>query len=146
MRSFNFLGLDRTEAAFGLIGLSLATGSIIFAVGMVTAPDREPEIVGIEHLAIYAKPSRASQPRPGEPAAGVDYTPIGSTRRYAERILPGYEVLDAKPDGATIRSPEGRVIRVTPGARLAGVGGVASIHLRDGKWVIITQAGLIRER
>jgi hypothetical protein len=147
MRFLKIRPAEPLDAGLRLVGVSLAGGSLAFAFHMTTAPDRAPEIAGIEHLAIYARPASSTALQKGRAVRDVDFTPIGSTRSaHPERILPGYEILEADGQSATIRLPEGRVTRVTSGSRLAGLGAVSSIKQRGGKWAIVTQAGLILER
>lgn len=142
-----FSGVDRTDAALGLAGVTLATGSAVFAAQMVLSPDRKPEISGLEHFAIYARPSLSSARQESRSAPGVDYTPVGATRRgNAAPRMTDYEILEATQASALLRLPEGRITRVSTGTRLPGLGAVVSIARRNGKWMIVTRAGAIMER
>lgn len=140
--------VDKTELALRFAGVALASGSVAFATHMMGAGDRRPQITGVEHLAIYARPATSKAQRARvDPREKVDFTPVGAIRKDAPEIVLGdFELIGAAPGAATIRTPQGRVARVAPGARLAGVGAVLSIERRGGKWVVATQAGLIRER
>jgi hypothetical protein len=139
---------DPIDAALKFSGVALAGGSLVFALSMMSTPDRTPGINGMEHLAIYAKPARHVAIRQPAPAApNIDYTPTGSTRKsLPPSIMIGYEFLEGSPTGALIRLPSGRVMRVAPGQPIAGLGAVTAIRQRQGKWVVVTQAGSIRER
>jgi hypothetical protein len=147
MRARQFFRIDTTDFILRSAGVALAGGSLAFAAHMLGDPNRRPEIVGMEHLAIYAKPARPA-PRPETLArAEIDYTPVGATRgAFSEIDVVGFDLIEAAPGQAVIRTPQGRVTRVAPGARLAGVGAILSIQRRDGKWIVATQAGLIRQR
>jgi hypothetical protein len=151
MRFRSIPRVDPIDAALKFSGVALAGGSLVFASSMILAPDRTPAINGIEHLAIYAKPARhvaIRQPKPGAPAApNIDYTPTGSTRKsLPPSIMIGYEFLEGSPTSALIRLPSGRVMRVARGQPIAGLGAVTAIRQQQSKWVVVTQAGSIRER
>lgn len=143
----NFFRIDGTDVLLRATGVALAGGSLTFAAHMTADPDRKPQIVGVEHLAIYAKPATSAARRAQlEARAGVDYTPVGSTRSaFPDSNLVGFDLIEAASGRATIRTPQGRVTRVSSGAKLAGVGEIVSIHQRNGKWVVVTQAGLIQQ-
>lgn len=148
MRVRSFFRVDATDTALRSVGVALAGGSLAFAAHMLSEPDRKPGIVGLEHLAIYAKPTTSTARRPQTLARGqIDYTPVGATRGvFSEVNVAGFDLVDAAPGRAVLRTPQGRVTRVAAGERLAGVGEIFSIERRDGKWVVATQAGLIRQR
>lgn len=134
---------DVAESILRLLGVGLACGSLVFAAHMTSGPGRSPQIVGMEHLAIYSRPSifRAQRMR----GPGVDFTPIGSTSRSAPDVfLVEYEILEANGATALLRLPGGQIARVAPGARLAGLGEIVSIYRRDGQTTIVTEKGLIR--
>lgn len=141
-------GIDRTEAMLRVTGVALAGGSVAFAAHMLGKADRDPQFVGLEHLAIYARPTSSAPSRyPPLGSAEIDYTPVGSTRRnLPETVLGDFELIKASATAATIRTPQGRIARVSPGVKLPGVGEVVSIRRRDNKWVVVTQGGLICER
>lgn len=134
------------DAGVKATGVMLAGGSLAFATQMIIAPDHEPKIAGIEHLAIYARPlTRAAvrDARPPDPA--IDYTPIGATpRKRDDAVLSGYQLLDASPGIAVIRLPEGRIMRVSPGSRLARLGRVTSIDHGGGAWRVVTESGVLQ--
>ncbi|PPD45172.1 MAG: hypothetical protein CTY15_05170 [Methylocystis sp.] len=133
--------LDITETGLRLTGVSLAAASVVFAAQMTSGPAQSPQISGIEHLAIYARPAARRGQIPQ-----IDYTPIGSTTSaFPDGVLRGYRIIQADPTGALIRLPEGRLRRVAPGAPVEGLGTVASIYQRGGKWTVVTPRGLIRD-
>lgn len=117
---------------------------MVFALSMTVSPPSRPQIHGMEHLSIYARPARRSWETRTAVAPSIDYRPVGSLRKNAPPPLTGYEILHAAPEGATLRTPEGRVTRVARGSRVAGLGLVLSIERQGTDWVIKTEAGAIR--
>jgi hypothetical protein len=148
MLASRFLFRKGTDFGFHLTGVALASGSVLFAVEMYSRSDGELQIPGAEHLAIYAKPTTvAPSENPRHFGANIDYTPIGSTAGSLHNpVLNSYEIVEATRDSAVIRLPEGRIIKIAPGVRVAGLGGVIAIEQRAHKWVVITQSGVIRAR
>jgi hypothetical protein len=141
--------IDLAEVALKLTGVSLAVASIAFASHMLSDPGHAPRIVGVEHLAIYARPARHNAPQiaAAAPPTGIDYTPVGGIRKMAPgALLAGYEILDAGADWALLRLPEGRIMRAPRGARIVGLGRVLDIERRGGKWAVVTERGLIGAR
>lgn len=135
---------DTSDAGLKLTGLALAGASIVFALWMTVAPPSRPQIHGMEHLSIYARPTRRSRATKTADAPSIDYRPVGSLRKSVSSPLTGYEILHAGPEGATLRTPEGRVARVSRGSRIAGIGLVLAIERQGLDWVIRTEAGAIR--
>lgn len=134
--------VDFAELGLKITGVALAAGSIAFAAHMMSDPGHAPRITGVEHLAIYAQPARRSGQQPIHP--GVDYTPVGSIgKRTNGASLAGYEIIDAAADWALLRLPEGRILRVWRGGRVSGLGGVLRIDRRGGKWLVVTERGVI---
>jgi hypothetical protein len=91
-------------------------------------------------------------------------TPVGSTEKNvtavpraeppAEKTKPeaskarqlrGYVLRDVFRGGAVIESRYG-LMEVTPGVQLPGAGRVRSVEQRDGRWVVVTTAGVIESR
>jgi hypothetical protein len=143
MRAPQLPKIDPWETGLRLTGLALATSSIGFAAHMMSDDKAEPRINGIEHLAIYARPAThvASRQRA---TPGVDYMPVGSTAKSDPRRAPtNYEILEASRDWALVRLPQGRIMRVTPGGGVPGLGGVIAIERRGDKWALVTEAGVI---
>ncbi len=138
---------DVAELGLKFTGVALAGGSIAFAAHMMGNPSDQPRITGVEHLAIYAKPARRTAQQPDPPRLGVDTMPVGSIRKSApSAVLAGYELLEASPDWALLRLPEGRITRVPRGGRIGGLGSVVSIEKRGENWALVTEKGVIRAR
>lgn len=137
---------DFSDLILRMTGVSLAVGSIAFATHMMSNPSHPPRVTGIEHLAIYAKPSnRAAARMQQTPAQGIDTMPVGAIARgKPSAVLSSYEVLDASAEWAVVRLPEGRIARVARGGRIAGLGGVIAIERRIGGWALLTESGLIQ--
>lgn len=133
---------DVADLGLRLFGLSLAGGSVMFAAHMLGQPERKPDIYGMEHLAIYAKP--AAPTTQAASGANIDYTPTGATKSAVDSEAP-LEILDASPTAATLRTTRG-VKRVAPGDRLGRLGRIVSIELQNGKWAVVAQAGVVRAR
>ncbi len=140
--------IDPWEAGLKLTGLSLASGSIVFAAHMMSDHAGEPRITGIEHLAIYSKPAiqLASRQR-DKLMATVDGMPVGSIGKNQTGAAPaGYEILEASREAALLRLPQGRIMRVSSGSRIAGLGAVLAIERQGAKWALVTESGVIRGR
>lgn len=136
--------VDPAELGLRLSGIGLAAGSIAFAVHM-SGQSGAPRINGVEHLAIYAQPNTLADRHAR--ANGIDFTPIGATPIMGSQLtLAGYQLVEVVSGAALIRGPDGRVRRVVVGERLAGAGRVIKFGRIEGKWLVVTDAGLIRER
>jgi hypothetical protein len=59
-----------------------------------------------------------------------------------EKAVRGYVLREVFRGGALVESRYG-VMEVFPGAQLPGAGRVRSVEKRDGRWVVVTTAGLI---
>jgi hypothetical protein len=75
--------------------------------------------------------------------AKAETTETYERKRSGVSRVVGYEILQASRDSAMLRTPEGRVARVSRGSRIAGLGVVTAIEPRGRGWVIKTEAGLI---
>lgn len=147
MRAPQLPHFDVAELGLKFTGVALAGGSIAFAAQMMSAPNDQPRITGVEHLAIYAKPTRHIAQKADPPRFGIDAMPVGSIKRSApSAVLAGYELLEASPDWALLRLPEGRITRVSRGGRIGGLGGVVSIEKRGESWALVTEKGVIHAR
>ena len=155
-------------------GVAAAIGSASFAGFMVARDNSHPLFGGIEHLMIFAQPIGATggQRRP-EPETAMtrsfDYDATGSINRPPRAGDDGArsswngappEAAD-KPDAA--RAPvKGYVLRFTqkgamvvegpkgsyaaaPGVVLPDRGRILSIQNRNGRWVVLTENGMITE-
>jgi hypothetical protein len=126
-----------------LAGIALAGMSAVFALSMTTSPPSAPGIRGIEHFSIYAQRGRPTPAFRGPRTPSIDYQPIGSLKQGGDLRLVGFEILQASRESAMLRTPEGRVTRISPGKRVAGLGIVIAIEPRGRGWVIKTEAGAI---
>lgn len=140
--------IDPWEAGLKLTGLSLASGSIVFAGYMMSDQEGESRITGIEHLAIYSKPATQLASRQRDRLmATVDAMPVGSIGKSQTGAAPaGYEILEASRETALLRLPQGRIIRVSNGSGIAGLGVVLAIERQGDKWALVTEGGVIRAR
>lgn len=137
---------DLSEVGLKLVGLSLATGSIVFAGYMMSGHEAGPRISGIEHLAIYSKPATQLASRQRDKLrTAVDGMPVGSIGKGEANSAPaGYQVLEASSDSALVRLPQGRIMRVSRGSRIAGLGAVVAVERHGDKWSLVTEGGVIR--
>jgi hypothetical protein len=139
--------IDLTEVGLKFTGVALAGGSMAFAAHMMSDPDHQPRITGVEHLAIFAKPAKHIAQQPAPPNPGVDFTPVGSiSKSVTNTVLADYEILEASSNWALLRLPEGRIASVPRGGRIGGLGRVLSIEKRGDKWALMTEKGIIRAR
>lgn len=131
-----------TLAGFGLAGGSLY---LLFRMTLLVAPT--PTINGKEYLSIYARPKTpVGVVRPPSFQQGVDYAPVGSlSASNSNALLIEFELLDATDDVAVLRNLHGRIVRVTRGATLAGGGKVLWIRHINGRWIVRTTTGTIRQ-
>ncbi|MGJ0508743.1 MAG: hypothetical protein ACR652_16775 [Methylocystis sp.] len=150
MRAPQLPKIDLSDAGLKLTGVALAGGSVALAAHMMSRSGDPPRITGLEHLAIYARPSNhmrgaPSSSAPSAPRQGIDDMPVGSIGKSStSAVLAGYEILDAAPEWALLRLPGGRIARVPRGGRIVGLGAVLDIERRSGKWTLVTQNGVIR--
>jgi hypothetical protein len=156
-------------------GVAAAIGSASFAGFMVARDNSHPLFGGIEHLMIFAQPIGATGgPRRPEPetamARSIDYDATASIKRPPPRgdddgaisVRNGVppEAAD-KPDAASA-PVKGYVVRFTrkgamvvdgpkgfyaaaPGVVLPDRGRILSIQNRNGRWVVLTENGVITE-
>lgn len=144
-------GSEPSDALFGLTGVVLATASMAFAVHMISDTDRKPEFSGIEHLAIFSRPTRPARVRDVDIASGgtqqngarqIDYAPVGSIRRpHAERALTAITLIEASPEHALIRLPDGKIAQLSRGDHIPGVGQILEIAAKEGRWIVTTERG-----
>jgi hypothetical protein len=143
-------------------GVLTAVISASFATYMVSSDHPHPMFGGVEHLMIFAQPSRdypgAAIARATSPIGqpGIDYTVTGTIPAkpsassetplsgLPEPILSTY-VLHEVRDGVAIVAGGDDVYRIERGSILPGVGRVLAIEQRGGKWVVVTSQGLITD-
>jgi hypothetical protein len=141
---------DRSETVVQSLGIILAVASTSFASYMISNSEREPQFPGLEHLAIFSRPAMA--PRRFESAGGriaksepyeVDYTPVGSTPSSRQnQLAPGFNLLGVSSGRAIIQGNE-KIIRVSQGDMIDGLGRIIAIERRREGWVVVTRGGLI---
>lgn len=135
-------------------GVTMAVGSVVFAGAMLLGGNHEPRVNGLQYLAIFAQPRGSSRPALAEspPTAttnrrvaddALDMAPTGSIARSAVAGsigAEGYRIVAAEPGMAWLS--DGAEIRVIkPGEVAPGLGRVASIVKRDGRWALIDESG-----
>jgi hypothetical protein len=147
-------------ALFG-VGMSAAAGSVVFAVAMFASGDHAPMVNGTQYLGIFGRPNgravvvASADPAPVIPAKagdgrargnsrpGIDMSPVGSIVR-GEATPDGdpYHLVAVEAGIAWLRnSVETRVIK--PGDVAPGLGRVAAIALRDGRWTLLDDSGVV---
>ncbi|MGD0564856.1 MAG: hypothetical protein ABSA66_17425 [Roseiarcus sp.] len=141
---------------FALVGagVAMAVGSIAFAGYMLLQDNHEPRVNGLQYLAIFAKPRGPSPPTLAEspPVAAanrrvaddsLDMAPTGSIAHGAvggSTGAEGYRIVAVEPGMAWLSN--GSEIRVVkPGEVAPGLGRVASIVKRDGRWALVDESG-----
>ena len=164
-----------SERGLGLAGLALAVASGSFAAYMISDTGRQPHFSGAEYLTVFAKltpsgrGSDVEATRPQPPDAGSSATDDFATASIARKeaatpseaprnpartatgaiapavtTLKSYVLRSVTKGVALVESPEG-LRDVRPGTILPYAGLVTSIEQREGKWVVVTARGLIRE-
>jgi hypothetical protein len=137
---------------FALIGagVAMAVGSIAFAGYMLLQDNREPRVNGMQYLAIFAQPRGSSRPAfassPPVAAAsrrvaddGLDMAPTGSIAHMTAGAE-SYRIVAVEP-GAAWLSNGSEIRLVKPGEVAPGLGRVASIVKRDGRWTLVDESG-----
>jgi hypothetical protein len=152
--------------------LAFASGS--FAAYMISDNGRQPRFSGAEYFTVFAKltpsgrgdDSAPAQPPPADISApdqirtgtvarkegnGTSEAPSAPAKSAVAAVTPGptitlkqYVLRSVTKGVALIESPEG-LRDVRPGTILPAAGLVTSIEQRDGRWVVVTVRGLIRE-
>lgn len=130
-----------------IVGGLLAAASILFAGLMIGLG---PDVVSkrlVESIpdAVFRSailtfdPARASRGR-----RALDFGAVGSIRDSGNsRILPEFELLDCERPGARVRTPQGRVLRVTTYSRLPAIGEIVAIVREGGRCIVSTREGRI---
>lgn len=148
------------------LGVCAAMTSAGFAALMMTTDHSRPLFGGIEHLMIFARPLRGTDPvvtaRVEDAArAGIDYSATGTVRPNEARndkrsleasrlpttepVIGSYVVEEADLVSAVVEG-HGTAYRVHPGSPLPGAGHVLTIEQRNHKWVVVTTRGVILDR
>lgn len=159
------IGLSAIDRAVVTAGVMAAIASASFATYMVAIPHR-PMFNGVEHLMIFAQPNRGSMqpliarvPKPADDQ-GIDFTATGTIPNEgkapaspdytlpaihsAERVLSEFTLRGVNGNSAMVENADG-VYRVEIGSLLPGGGRVVAIEWRQGRFVVLTTRGVIRE-
>ncbi len=148
--------MSKVIGDFALVGagVAMAVGSIVFAGAMFLQYDHEPRINGLQYLAIFAKPRGSSRPALAEspPVAAasrrvaddaLDMAPTGSIAHGAadeSAAAESYRIVAVEPGMAWLSNgSETRVVK--PGEVAPGLGRVASIVKRNGRWALLDESG-----
>ena len=154
------------DIALAGVGMSAAAASVVFAATMFARGDHSPLVNGMQYLDVFGEPHRhmavvaAAEPPPA-PAAAKTPGPNGGASARAGAHPP----IDLSPIGAIGRSdapPEGDPYRlvaveagmawlrnavetrvIKPGDVAPGLGRVAAIALRDGRWTLLDDSGAV---
>jgi hypothetical protein len=152
MRDPRALLAHAADAALIGAGLATAAGSIGFAAFMLAQDDHPPEVYGQKYFAIYAQPRRTATgaARPNSPPpvpVEIDMSPVGSIEKAAPTgggsipiVAAGFTLVAAKPGIAWLREGS-RIVAVRPGELAAGLGRIAAIVQRDGRWYLLGDTG-----
>ncbi|THD49324.1 MAG: hypothetical protein E7774_01395 [Bradyrhizobium sp.] len=138
-------------------GLASAAASVVFAAAMVSRGDHAPLVNGMKYLAIFSQPrlhalpssaptvvaGGQTAPATGADGKAIDFDPTGSIFRVAgddASQSDPYHLVAVEPGMAWLRnSAEMRVVK--PGDIAPGLGRVAAIVKRDGRWTLIDDSG-----
>ena len=155
-------------------GVAAAVGSASFAGFMIARDNSHPLFGGIEHLMIFAQPIGAAgshrrllleeaSARPDDDATGSIASP-SPQRAAAERATParsagaddndqpeppgrpakGYVLRFTRKGAIVVEGPKGSFAAV-PGVVLPDRGRILSIENRNGRWVVLTENGVVTE-
>ncbi len=134
-----------------LVGAAVvaAIGSVAFAGVMLARGDQKPGVNGMQYLAIFAQPRGAPKPPSAEPPPNpavpmpvgeLDMTPIGSIPPLGPEQAGELALVAAQPGVAWLREGA-KIVAVRPGDEAPGLGRVARIVVRDGRWILIGESG-----
>lgn len=147
-------------------GIAAAVGSASFAGFMLAHDNSHPMFGGIEHLMIFAQPihghrpplmeslerrsvdyraTGSIEPRPLSNAAGGEPSRSEEKADAARGALAGYVLRFAPRGDVVVEGPKGSFAAV-PGVNLPSAGRILSIQNRNGRWVVMTENGMIAER
>jgi hypothetical protein len=107
--------------------------------------ERREKIATTQAAAAPAAPP-APQPQAQALALAPEVTgSINPPARPAKPVVPGWTLRRVVDGGAVVGGPFG-VIEIEPGERIPGLGRIEEIRREDGRWVVVTQKGLIIPR
>lgn len=131
-------------------GFGLAAASIVFAAVAIANRGR-PNVVGMEYLAIFAKPNGArrtvatadARQVAGRAEPAIDPTPTGSIpgASLAETLRKGAPEMIEVRDGVAWIRVDDSIVAVTPGKAIEGLGVVEKIVQRRDRWLLLGPGG-----
>lgn len=135
------------EMAVGTAGVGLALVSTAFAAYMISDAERQPQFAGLEHLAIYSRPTviaaKRIQTQVADQRGKVDFTPVGSIGEpQSEASVPGYSLLSVRSGVALLQTPNA-IVKVSPGDLVEGLGRVTALERRGENWALMTTGGVV---
>ncbi len=139
-------GPDISLRAFGA---ALAGGSIVFAGYMLAYGDGRVRILGMEHLAIFAQPRGPAiigpSPTEASPSANETAIDMAATGSVVElppktQVTRWPEIIAARSDRIWLRM-DGRIVAVSPGEAVPGLGRIGAILRRGGEWRVLDDKG-----
>jgi hypothetical protein len=92
-----------------------------------------------------AAPPAPQAQAPAPEVTGSINPPALSAGRPVKPVVPGWTLRRVVDGGAVVGGPFG-VIEIEPGERVPGLGRIEEIRREDGRWVVVTQKGLIVQR
>jgi len=154
------------DLALAGFGVSAAAGSVVFAATMFAHGDRLPMVNGMEYLGVFGQPHRhlavvaaiapppvAAAAKPAKSEGGaptrasssqpIDLSPVGAIAR-ADAPPEGdpYRLVAVEAGIAWLRNGvETRVVK--PGDVAPGLGRIAAIVRRDGRWTLLDDSGAV---
>jgi hypothetical protein len=147
-------------------GIAAAVGSASFAGFMLARDNSHPMFGGIEHLMIFAQPihghrppllerlerrsvdyraTGSIEPRPLSNAAGGESPRSDEKADSARGALAGYVLRFGQRGDVVVEGPKGSFAAI-PGVSLPKAGRILSIQNRNGRWVVVTENGMITEQ
>ncbi|HZP76180.1 MAG TPA: hypothetical protein VFB45_08580 [Pseudolabrys sp.] len=99
----------------------------------------------LEHRAALATPTPETTGSIAPPRTPVAATASVEAKDQTKPIVDGWSIRDARNGQVLVQSRSG-IYEVVPGADLPGLGKVETIKRQDGRWIVVTQKGLITAR
>ena len=133
------------DVALRAVGAALAAVSIAFAGYMLAYGGGKVRVLGMEHLAIFARPRGPTIAAPQPPPVGVTAVDMAATGSLAETLArpqpaPGPEIVAARSDRAWLRM-NGKIVAIAPGEEVSGLGRIGAIVRRGGGWAVLDDKG-----
>lgn len=135
------------EMAVRTAGVGLAVVSTAFAAYMISNAERQPQFAGLEHLAIYSRPTviaaRRIQTQVADQRGKIDFTPVGSIgEAQSEAGVPGFSLLSVRSGVALLQTPNA-IIKVSAGDLVEGLGRVTALERRGENWALVATGGVV---